>query len=135
MRLVTVTFNLIGYTSCLPEFVQEALYCESGWSVSVWKWSPFKIVVECGQPISSRKGLYILDPLLHGISCCLIDWSCEIKLLSSNYDLPGKPKSGLIWYEMIAIMKWIHSLDHPAWSWASVVLPWFFQLDFNTHST
>jgi len=62
----------------------------------------------CGNRFRHEIGLCNLDPLLHGISCCLIHWSREIKLWSANYDLPGKQKPGLIWCEIIAITKWIY---------------------------
>ena len=54
----------------------------------IWLESHSKIVVECRQLILSRNGLYSLDALLHGISWCLIHWSWEINLWSSDYDLP-----------------------------------------------
>ena len=36
----SVTFNVILYIFRIPEFVQEALYCEAGWSISAWKFPP-----------------------------------------------------------------------------------------------
>jgi len=53
-------------------------------------------------------GICNCDPLLHGIFCCLFYWSWEIILWNCKYDLPGKQKPGLIWYEIIAIIKSIH---------------------------
>jgi len=101
-------FNVILYTSRLPEFVQEELYCESGWSVSAWKVPPELSLSLDNNWFRREIGLNNLDPLLHEIYCCLIRWSWEIKLWSFNYDLFGKQKSGLIWYETIVIIKWIH---------------------------
>ena len=102
----TATINVIQYTSRFPEFVQDALYCEPGWSVSACKVPP-KLSLSLDNWFRREIGLCNLDPLLHWISRCLIHWSWKIKLSSSSYHLPGKQKPGLIWYEMIAIRKWI----------------------------
>jgi len=59
------------------------LYCETGWSVSAWK-VPLKLSLSLENWFHRKMDLYNLDPLLHGISCCLIHWSWEIKLWSNN---------------------------------------------------
>ena len=100
-------------TECIPEFVQKVLHCESGWNASAWK-DPPKNPLSLDNWLRHEIGLCNLDPLLHGISCCLIHWSCEIKLWSSTYDLPAKQKPGWIWSKMIAVIKWIHIFGPPS---------------------
>ena len=109
----TATVDVMLYTSRLRVCPGAAL---------LWVWlerfcleSPCGIVVEFGKLISSRNRplqswssperiILLLDPV-----------KLRIKLWSSNYDLPGKQKLGLIWYEMITIIKWIHHFGPPVY--------------------
>jgi len=111
----TATFNIILYTSHPPEFVRETHYCES--AECFYLESSSEIVVEFLDNWFRREiDLYNLDPLLHGISGCLIHRSWEIKLWISNYVLPGKQHTQLIWYEMVVIRKWIRLFWPPCTS-------------------
>jgi len=76
---------------------------------SAWK-VPLKLSVNW---FRREFGPYNLDPFLHEMCCCLIHWSWEITLWSSNYDLPGNQKLGSIWYAMVARIKWIHLFGPP----------------------
>ena len=81
-----------------------------------WKFLPWTHKIPPWGGIPTRLGTtapHNLDSLLHGISCCLIHWRWVLKLWSSNCDLSGKQAPGLIWYEMIAIIKWIHLFVPP----------------------
>ena len=59
---------------------------------SVWKVPP-KLSLSLDNWFRRETGLNNLDPFLHGLSCCLVHWSWEIKLWSSNY-LPGNRSPG-----------------------------------------
>jgi len=85
------------YTSRPPGFVQGARCCEIGWNVSAWK-VPTKMSLCLDNWFLREMGLYNLDPLVYEITCCLIHCGWELKLWSSDYDLSGKQKPGLIWY-------------------------------------
>jgi len=85
LSCLTVTghcdFIVILYTSRFPEVVPE-LYCELGWSVSARK-DPPKLSFSLDNRFRGGRSPDNLDPLLHGLSCCLIHCSWEIKLWSS----------------------------------------------------
>jgi len=111
------TFNVILYTSCLPEFWPRGafLWVWMLWSVSARKLSP-KFSLSLNNWFLREIDFYNLDPLLDGTPCCLIHWSWKIRRWIFRYDSSGIQKLGLIWFETIAIWNGYIFLEHRAFA-------------------
>jgi len=66
-----------------PSIFPGGNFC-AGWCV--WE-VPLKLSLNLDNWFCCKTGFYNPNPLLNRISCCLIHWSWEIQLTSSNYDL------------------------------------------------